>query len=114
MAVLRAANEPFFDGRGTGRCGKQQTGIDSLGGEGPVNLHPIRILADHRRQAGAGPQTSDHVGDIGGSPQSAFVLVRTQENDRRFLANPFGVAPEIAVENRVPQHEGGGVAEAGK
>ena len=44
-------------------------------------------------------------------PEPFFALVGVQQNDRRFLADALGVAPDVAIEHDVADHQHARLAE---
>ena len=58
-----------------------------------------------------GLQRPQHGGDAAGAAEAFLALVGVQQNDRRFLADALGVAPDVAVEHQIADDQHARLAE---
>ena len=56
-------------------------------------------------RADAGAEGPQHGGDAAGAAEPFLAPVGVQQDDRRFLADALGVAPDVAVEHQVADHQ---------
>jgi hypothetical protein len=65
----------------------------------------VWVRTDYARAADVGLQTAEHVADVGRAAQAGFALVSPQQDDGGLLADAFGVAPGVAVEDQIAHHQ---------
>jgi hypothetical protein len=65
----------------------------------------ISIRANHTRQRYPSPQRSEHRRHAACSAQAFFAAIGPQEDDRRLLADPLRVAPDVAIEHHIANDE---------
>jgi hypothetical protein len=59
------------------------------------------VMSDTADQPDLGAECPQHCGDTGGSAEPVLAMIGTQKWNRRFLADPFGEPPDIAVEDQI-------------
>ena len=79
--------------------------IDGEIGEHLANAARVVIVADDAGEHDLGAQGTQHGGNTGGSAEAFFAALGAQQNHGRFLADAFGVAPDVAVEHGVADDE---------
>ncbi len=105
MAVLGPADVAFLDGAGPIRIDQDGLVVDAKVEQRPANAFAVGIGADDAGQSDPGAERAQHRGDAAGPAQSLLALVGVQQNHRRFLADALGVAPDVAVEHQVADHQ---------
>lgn len=111
MPMLSPAHEPDLDGRRTIGIAHDRRAIDARPIEFLRDEHAVRVVADDARERHFGIQTAEHVRDVRRSSQAIFLTFLAEQNDGGFLTDAFGVAPDVAVENQVPQDQNPGRSE---
>ncbi len=106
MPLLRAADEALLHRRGpfgVDRAGSAQSTparSSSARSSRPSTSLPMTPARRH-----VGLEAAEHVGHVGRSAQPRLAAFLAQQDDGGFLADAFGVAPGVAVEDQVAQHE---------
>ena len=85
--------------------------VDPLVGQQLADEARLGVAADAADQPDLGPEGAQHRGDARRAAEPVLAVVGPQERDRRFLADPLGVAPDVAVEDQVADDQDAGVAE---
>ena len=91
---------------GRSRIDEQAAAVDA----GPLairrrKLAAVNVVADDAGQRHVGLEPAEHVGHVGRSAETCLAAFFAQQDDGRFLADPLGVSPGVAVEDQVAQHE---------
>ena len=60
------------------------------------------------------PSAREHRGDARRAAEPVLAVVGPEQGDRRLLADPLGVAPDVAVEDQVADDEDAGVSRASR
>ena len=110
--MLGPADVAFLDGAGPVRIGDDALVIDAEVGEHLANAAAVGVGADDAGQGHARAEGAQHGGDAAGAAQPFLALVGVQQDDRRLLADALGVAPDVAVEHQVADHQHARLAEA--
>ncbi len=97
MPMLCATDESLFGRGGTGRVGEQTLRANAGRLEQFPHVLPVAIRADDAGDRRFGVETAKHVGDVGRSAEPNLLPLFAKQDDRRFLADAFGVAPDVAV-----------------
>ncbi len=114
MPALGAADEAFFRRRRTLGVVEHERIVDAELAQHPAYEATAVVVADHAGQADLGLETSEHVADVGRAAESGFALIGAQQDHGSFLAHAFGVAPGVAVENQIAEHQHARTCQAGK
>src|SRR5262249_33285947 len=101
VPVLGAPHVPLFHCRRPTLIDRHPGLIDVQAVQDLSHADAVRVGADDADQADVDLQSAEHGGDAAGAAESLFLLVGPQQDDRRFLADAFGVPPDVAVEHDV-------------
>ena len=110
MAALGLADEAFLDRRGPRGVDQQTLRIDGHIAKQLPHRIAVAVIADDTGVGHFGPQAAEHVAHVARSAQANLAMVDSQHDHRRFLADPIGIAPGIAIENDVSEHQHAGPA----
>ena len=105
MAVAGAADESLLDRGGARGVGDDRFAIGARGEQQLPQLASGRVVAHHAAARHLGFEPGQHVGHVGGAAGPALAPVGAQHDDRRFLADALGVAPGVAIEDQITQHQ---------
>jgi hypothetical protein len=71
----------------------------------------LAIVPDAPDEGHLGTERSEHRGHARRPAEPMLAMVGSQERDRGFLADALGIAPDIAVEDQVSDHQDAGVSQ---
>jgi hypothetical protein len=103
--MLGAAHETHFARGWPSVVGNQRGAIDSGSRQFFRDQSTIGIRADNTGKRDFGIQSAKHVGDVCGTAQPSFLAVFPQQDDRRFLADSVGIAPDISVQDQITEDQ---------
>ena len=99
--MLRPADVAFLHGSRPVRVDENRIVIDVQISELLPQASAVEVGADHAHQRDLCSQGAKHGSDAARSAEPLFPFIRVQQDDRRFLADPLGIAPHIAIEHHV-------------
>src|SRR5262249_46512130 len=85
--------------------------VDAQIGQGLADAAAVGVGADDAGDGDAGAQGAEHGGDAAGAAELLLAAVRVQQDDGRLLADARGVAPDVAVQHQVADHQHARLAE---
>ena len=106
----RESDEPLLDGRRSLGVAQYGIGVDTGLHQQLVDRQARFVLANHARAAYRRVEAAKHVAHVGRSTQTVFLAVGAQHDDRGFLADAFGGAPGIAIQQQVAEDQDAGPA----
>ena len=112
MPVLSPADVSFLDRAGPARIGDDARVVDVQIGENPANACAVGVVADNAGQGHPGAEGAQHGGHAAGPAEPFLAPIGPEENDGRFLADAFGVAPDVAIEHEIADDQHAWLAEA--
>ncbi len=101
MPVLSAADVSFLEG---GRPIVQRDDhpvVDLMLGQDPAHEFRFGIPSHGADQANLPAQCPQHRRHARRPAQPVLPLIGSQQRHRRFLADPFGIAPDVAVQDQI-------------
>jgi hypothetical protein len=75
--------------------------VDSGGVQEAADQGRLVIASQGTDQGDLGTKGAEHCGHAGRAAESVLAMVGPEQGDGGFLADPFGVAPDVAVEDQV-------------
>src|SRR5262249_35172632 len=111
MPLLRSPDVALFDGAGSVRIAEYRFIIDTQVHERSADPFAVGIGPDQAGQGHTRTQSAQQGGHAAGAAESFLALIGVQKNDRRFLTDALGIAPDIAVEHDIANHENARLAE---
>ncbi len=105
VSSLSAAHEALFHGSRSRRIDQQAAGVDVRAGQQPPQSLAVVVVANDAHAGDLRCQSAHHLANVGGAAGPLLARLGPQHNDGRFLADAFGVAPGVAVEDHVAQHQ---------
>jgi hypothetical protein len=79
--------------------------VDAQVGEHLPNAATVGIRADHAGQRHAPTERAQHRRHATRSAEPFLALLRAQQDDRRFLADAFGVAPDVPIQHEIADNQ---------
>ena len=70
-------------------------------GKQPAHEGRFRVVADSSDQPNLGPERPQHGRHTRSPTQPVLTLVGSQERNGSLLADPFGVPPDVAIQDQV-------------
>ena len=101
MAVLGPADVAFLDRAGPVGVDQDRLVVDAVIEQHLADAAAVGVGADDAGQGRLGAEGAEHGGDAAGAAEPLLAPVGVQQDDRRFLADALGVAPDVAVEHQV-------------
>src|SRR5262249_37780131 len=77
-----------------------------------ADARAVGVVTDDAGQRHTRAQRAQHRRHAARPTQPLFALVRVQQDHPRFLADAFGVAPHVAVEHEIADHQHARLAQA--
>ena len=111
MALLRPADVALLDRAGPVRVGQDGLVVDALIEQHAADAGAVGVGANDAGQARHGAQSAQQRGYAAGAAEPLLAAVGVQQDDRRFLADALGVAPDVAVEHQVADDQHARLAE---
>ena len=99
--MLGSPHEANFAGRWSITVFNQGRAIDAETSQIFGHNFSVSVRADNAGVCDLCVEAPQHVGDIGSSTQSSLLAVFAQQDDRSFLADSFGIAPDVAVKDQI-------------
>ena len=110
--MVGPAEEPLLHRCRPARVGDQPAGPDAGRFQFAPAAPAVRVVPDDPGDHGVRPEPGEHVGDVGGPAQPDLPFRLAEQDDGGLLRDPFGLAPDVAVEDHVPDDQHLGAAEA--
>ena len=101
MPVLRPADVSFLESGRPVVQGDDPPVVDLVFAQHPAHQGGFGVVADSADQPHLRLQRPQHGRHARRAAEPMLALVGAQERNRSFLADPFGIAPDVAVENQV-------------
>src|SRR5439155_8800290 len=79
--------------------------IDGEIGEQLAHAAAVVVVADDAGEHDPGAQSAEHGGDAASAAKPFLAPFRSEQDDRRLLADALGVTPDVAVEHYVADHQ---------
>ena len=111
MPMLRPAEVALLQRGRPVRIADHARAIDALAFEFQPHQSAFEIRADHAGHRHLRIQSAKQVGDVRRPAEPDFLPVFAEQNHRGFLADAFGIAPHVAVEDQIPDHQNPGPAQ---
>ena len=105
MTMGGSADVAFLDGAGPVGVVEDAVVVDVEVGESLANAGSVEIGPHDTDEGNLGARSAQHGGDAAGPAQALFALVGVQQDDGGFLTDTLGVAPYIAVQHQIAQHQ---------
>jgi hypothetical protein len=111
VPVLGAADVALLDGGGPARVADDPLVVDPLVGQHLADAAAVVVAADDAGQHHPGAERPQHGRHAARAAEPLLAPVGPQQDHRRLLADALGVAPDVAVEHQVAEHQHARLAE---
>ncbi len=112
MACLRSPDVAFLDRRRPLGIHQHRLGVDAQVEQHLPDADSVGVGADDAGQGDAGSEGPQQGGHAAGAAQALLASFGVQQDDGSLLADALGIAPDIAVQHQVADHEHARLAEA--